>query len=202
MLLQDGHNDMKPIEAAAYKSGLPRLAAAATQAGGRVVLVTPMHRRTFQGKTVVNSHKGFPDAVRELVREEGLPLIDLHALSKTLYEALGPDGPGALFKAGGGTHHSPYGAYELARCVEEGVWQSKLDLAKLLADDLQPFDPARPDPFDRFRLPASASARSQAPRGWRAGEKGWCRRPLAARRQRRHRPDGPFLGRKRGGPTA
>jgi lysophospholipase L1-like esterase len=165
LFLQYGHNDMKTVDAAAYKAELRRFAAAAKQKGGQVVLVTPMHRRTFQGKVVVNSHKDFPDAVRELAREEGLPLIDLHAMSKTLYEALGPDGSAVLFKAGDGTHHNNYGSYQLARCVVEGIKQNKLDLAKLLGDDVQAFDPARPDPFDRFRLPASPSGPGRRPEG-------------------------------------
>jgi lysophospholipase L1-like esterase len=165
LLLQYGHNDMKSVDADAYKADLKRFAAEAKKKGGQVVLVTPMHRRTFEGKAVVNSHKGFLDAVRELAREEGLPLIDLHAMSKTLYEALGPDGSSALFKAGDGTHQSNYGAYELARCVVEGVKQNKLDLAKLLADDAEAFDPARPDPFDKFRLPASPTGKAARPEG-------------------------------------
>jgi lysophospholipase L1-like esterase len=158
LFLQYGHNDMKSVDAAAFKAELRRFAAAAREKGGRVVLVTPMHRRTFEGRTVVNSHKDFPDAVRELAREEGLALIDLHAMSKTLYEALGPEGSGALFKAGDGTHHSPYGAYLLARCVVEGIRQNQPELAKLLADDVAPFDPARPEPVDQFRVPASPSS--------------------------------------------
>jgi lysophospholipase L1-like esterase len=165
LLLQYGHNDMKSVDAAAYKADLKRFAAAAKQKGARVVLVTPMHRRTFQGMTVVNSHKDFPDAVRELARAEGLPLVDLHAMSKTLYEALGPEGSGVLFKPGDGTHHSNYGAYELARCVVEGIRRNEPDLAKLLADDVTAFDPARPDPFDSFRLPASPAGKGVKPEG-------------------------------------
>ncbi len=165
LFLQFGHNDMKAVTAAEYKEDLKRFAAAAKKKGAQVVLVTPMHRRTFRGDRIIDSLKGFPDAVRELAREEGLPLIDLHAMSQALYEALGQQRSAALFKAGDGTHHSNYGAYELARCVVEGVKKNKLSLAKLLADDVKPFDPAHPDPFDRFRLPPSGTAPGAKPDG-------------------------------------
>lgn len=165
LFLQYGHNDMKSSTAAAYQAELKRFAEAALKKGGRVVLVTPMNRRTFRGDRIVNSLKDFPDAVRELAKEEGLPLIDLHALSQTLYEALGPDKSALLFKSGDGTHHNNYGAYELARCVVEGIKRNKLDVAKLLADDVTAFDPAQPDPFDRFRLPASPLAAANKPDG-------------------------------------
>ena len=152
LLIQFGHNDMKAYDEASYAVELKKYVAAAKAKGGAVVLVTPMHRRTFAGSTITNSHRGFPDAVRAVAAEEKLPLIDLHAASKTLYEALGPDGSGALFKRGDGTHHNPYGAYQLARCVVEGVRANVPELAKHLADDAAPFDPAKPDPVDRFKV--------------------------------------------------
>jgi lysophospholipase L1-like esterase len=165
LFLQYGHNDMKSVTAADYKADMGRFMAEAKKKGGRVVLVTPMHRRTFQGDKVSNSLKDFPDAVRELAKEEGLPLIDLHALSQRLYEALGPEQWALLFKAGDGTHHSNYGSYQLARCVVEGIKQNQRELAKYLADNVTAFDPARPDPFNHFRLPASPVSTSEKPDG-------------------------------------
>jgi lysophospholipase L1-like esterase len=165
LFLQFGHNDMKSVNAAEYKADLQRFASAARKKGGAVVLVTPMHRRTFRGEEIVNSLKDFPDAVRELAKEEGLPLIDLNAQSKRLYEALGSKGSAALFKEGDGTHHNNYGAYELARCVVESIRRDNPGLAKHLADDVQAFDPGRPDPVERFRVPASPARTSQKPDG-------------------------------------
>jgi hypothetical protein len=45
------------------------------------------------------------------------------------------------------THFNAYGAYELARCVAEGIRAAKLPLAEHLADDVKPFDPSKPDPI-------------------------------------------------------
>jgi lysophospholipase L1-like esterase len=165
LFIQYGHNDMKAVDATAYKSDLKRFVAAARQKGGLPVLITPMHRRTFQGNAITNSHRDFPDAVRAAAREDNVPLIDLHAMSKVLYEALGPEKSGALFKPGDGTHHSNYGSYELAKCVVEGIKRNKLDLAKYLADDVAPFDPGLPDPPESFSVPASPLRTTTTPEG-------------------------------------
>jgi len=95
-------------------------------------------------------------------------------MSKTLYEALGPERSRLLFKHGpdpsssrdfDGTHHSPYGAYELAKCVVSGIRQSGLDLATHITDDVPAFDPAKPDAVEDFMVPASPAFTNQRPLG-------------------------------------
>jgi hypothetical protein len=55
--------------------------------------VTPMHRRTFDSNgKITNSHGDYPEAVRQVAKEEDVALIDLTDMSKDLYEALGKDG--------------------------------------------------------------------------------------------------------------
>lgn len=171
VLIQFGHNDEKERGEGVgafttYRESLKQYVAAVRQHGGEPVLITPVHRRTFaaDGK-MRNSHGDYPEAVRRVAREEGVPLIDLLALSGTLYEALGPEKSGVLFKTGDGTHHNNYGAYELARCVVEGLRAAKLPLAKFLADDLPPFDPAQPDPAKALALPASPQTTDVTPLG-------------------------------------
>src|SRR6185436_2168341 len=100
----------------------------------------------------------YPEAVRQVAKEESVPLIDLHAISAKLYEALGPEPSGALFKTGDGTHHNNYGAYELAKCIAEAIRANQLPLAKFLLDDLPPFDPSKPDAVEKFKVPASPQA--------------------------------------------
>ena len=171
VLIQFGHNDEKERGEGVgafttYKESLKQYVAAVRKHGGEAVLVTPVHRRTFDADGKIrNSHGDYPDAVRQAAAEESVPLIDLHALSTTLYEALGPEKSGALFKPGDGTHHNNYGAYELARCVVEGIRAGKLPLAKFLADDLDPFDPAKPDALDSFAIPPSPQSTDTAPLG-------------------------------------
>lgn len=165
LFLQFGHNDMKSVDAASYKSDLHQFATAARRKGANVVLITPVQRRSFKGETITNSLRDFPDAVRQLAREENLPFIDLHAQSKTLYEALGSEKSAVLFKSGDGTHHNNFGSYELARCVVEGIKQARLELTRLLAADVTAFDPSRPDPVVQFRIPASPLGTGVKPDG-------------------------------------
>jgi hypothetical protein len=53
------------------------------------------------------------------------------------------------------THFNKYGAYELARCVVQGIRQTNLPLRKLLSKDVSGFDPSKPDPQAGFELPAT-----------------------------------------------
>jgi len=137
-----------------YKADLERFVAAARQHGATPVLVTSMNRKSFDsaGK-VTNTLGDYPDAVRQVAKEHNVPLIDLNAMSKELYEALGPDNINRAFVDG--THHNNYGSYELAKCVVQGIRDAKLDLEKHLIDDLPAFDPNHPDPFDNVHIPAS-----------------------------------------------
>src|SRR6185437_8982956 len=105
----------------------------------------------------------YPDAVRQAAREEDAPLIDLNAMSKPFYEALGPEGSKKAFVDN--THHNNYGSYELARCVVEGIRRDRLGLARFLEDGLPTFDPAHPDPVDGFKVPPSRQGPSTVPDG-------------------------------------
>src|SRR5205823_3705770 len=106
------------------------------------------------------------------------PLIDLNAMSKVLYEALGPEAskkafvhypagslPGQEKELKDDTHFNAYGAYELARCIVEGIKANRLGIARFLVDDVPAFDPAHPDPVARWSLPASPASTLTAPEG-------------------------------------
>jgi len=171
LFIQYGHNDEKErgdgVGAfTTYKADLKKFVAEARKRGAVPILITPMHRRTFdQAGKITNSHGDYPEAVRQAAREENVPLIDLNAMSKTLYEALGPEKSGVLFKSGDGTHHNNYGSYELAKCVVEGIRAVKPELARYLVKDLGRFDPAQPDVAESFRLPASPVSTTVKPLG-------------------------------------
>jgi lysophospholipase L1-like esterase len=165
--IQFGHNDEKAswpqtyVEAATtYKAYLKVFVAEAKRRGATPVLISSMQRRTFDtnGK-IRNSHGDYPDAVREVAKEENVAFIDLSAMSIAFYEALGPAKAPLAFSGFGEkrdpTHHDNYGAYELAKCVVEGIRDNHLELAKFIVDDFTGFDPAHPDSPDTFDLPAS-----------------------------------------------
>jgi len=171
LFMQFGHNDMKPnaVSLDDYKARMVEAIEKTREKGATPVLVTSMNRRTFdaEGK-VTNSLAGYPDAVREVASAQHTALIDLNAMSKTLFEALGPKGsmkafmhypansfPNQTEAISDDTHFNKYGAYELARCVVHGIRVAKLPIAKYLARDVLDFDPAQPDPEATFALPAT-----------------------------------------------
>jgi hypothetical protein len=90
-------------------------------------------------------------------------LIDLNAMSELFYEALGPENSKVAFVDH--THHNNYGSYELAKCVVTGIRANKLGLARFLVKDVPPFDPAHPDPVERFQVPASPQSTTKPPAG-------------------------------------
>lgn len=169
LLVQFGHNDMKekgPGVGAftTFKADLEKVVSEVRQHGGTPVLVTSMNRKRFDASGhVVNTLGEYPDAVRAVAKEMNVALIDLNAMSKTLYEAIGESNIDKAFVDG--THHNAYGSYELARCVIEGIRQDKLDLAKFIVDDMPPFDPAHPDPIATFQVPASPQSSAEKPLG-------------------------------------
>jgi lysophospholipase L1-like esterase len=152
LLVQFGHNDMKnraPNALAIYKADLQKIVERTRSLGGIPVLVTSMERKNGVEQ---NTLLGYPQAVRDVAREENCALIDLNAMSKIFYRALGGD----LDKAfQDGTHHNNYGSYELAQCVVAGIKQDNLPLARSIADGFGSFDPARPDPVGTFSMAAS-----------------------------------------------
>jgi lysophospholipase L1-like esterase len=162
LFVQFGHNDMKDHATNAletYKANLKKVVARTRELGGTPVLVTSMERK---GGVEQDTLAGYPDAVREVAKEENCALIDLHAMSRTFYRALGAD-VGKAFQDG--THHNNYGSYELAKCVVEGIKQAKLPLAKFIADDFGNFDPAHPDSVASFEMPVSPMVSKEKPLG-------------------------------------
>ena len=173
LFIEFGHNDMKENWPQTYvepftthKQYLKVFIAEARRRGAFPVLVTPMQRRNFDGLKIRNSLGEFPDSVRQTAREENVPLIDLTKMSIAFYEALGPENAPLAFSGGVDiTHHSAYGAYELAKCVVEGVRANGLGLAQYIVADYRAFDPAHPDPPGAFDVPADPARSTAATRG-------------------------------------
>jgi hypothetical protein len=123
-----------------------------------------MHRHAFANGKVQNTHDDYPDAVRAVAKELNVPMIDLTAMSEKLMNAMGDEPSWRLFSGGrDATHHSPYGAWELAKCIAQGLRDAKVEPAKWLVDDFATFDPAKPDPIESFTVPDSP--RRGGPRG-------------------------------------
>lgn len=173
LFIQFGHNDQKDKRPGAgpfttYKSALKKCVEVTRSKGGIPVLVTPMERRRWDGDHLRPTLTEYAEAVRQVGAEEKVPVVDLNAMSQKFYAALGPKDstkafvfypahtfPGQQKPLADNTHHSAYGAYELARCVVEGIKSQVPELAKRLADDVGAFDPRHPDTIESLHIPAS-----------------------------------------------
>jgi lysophospholipase L1-like esterase len=162
LFVQFGHNDMKDKATNAletYKANLKKVVARTRSLGGTPVLVASMERKSgYEQGTLM----GYPQTVRDVALEEHCALIDLNAMSKVFYQALGGDIDKAFQD---GTHHNNYGSYELAKCVIEEIKQDKLPLAASIVDDFGDFDPAKPDNVNTFTMPVSPNASTAKPLG-------------------------------------
>ena len=133
------------------------------------VLITSMHRRKFDSTDhIINTLDDYPEAMRQTAKEENVALIDLNAMSKTLYEAWGSERsikafvhypantfPGQDKKLEDNTHFSPYGAYQLARCIVGSIQKQNLPLARFVRKEITAYDPAQPLAFEKFYWPQS-----------------------------------------------
>jgi lysophospholipase L1-like esterase len=182
LMIQFGHNDQKPgngyVPAATdFKTYLLRYITEARAHGATPILVTPMNRRDFDANgKIVQTLGDYPDAMREVAEQQKVALIDLHALSKTLFEAMGESGtlhafvhypahsfPDQPEELADNTHFNAYGAYELARAIVQSMREQKLPLARYLHSPIPPFDPAHPDPFAAWKLPPSPGFSAATP---------------------------------------
>lgn len=183
LFMEFGHNDQKqkgPGKGAYYSfmTSLKTFIDEARLRGAHPVLVTPTQRRSFgpDGR-IRDTHEDYPEAMRWLAEKENVPLIDLNEMTRTLYEAMGvepskrafvhyPAGsyPGQTQDFADNTHFNPYGAYEIARCIVEGLKTQVPDLARHLKP-LPAFDPAHPDNPDNFHWDDSPFTEIEKPDG-------------------------------------
>ena len=183
VLIQFAHNDQKPgngfVSIPEYKDLMKRFIAEAEAKGATTILVTAMNRRSFDADGKIKQTLGdYPQATRDVAAELHLGLIDLNAMSKSLYEALGPEGtlkafvhypantfPGQTEELKDDTHFNAYGAYELARAVVQTIRDQHLALERYLRPVIAPFSPERPDPLANWHLPPSPAIDTSTPYG-------------------------------------
>lgn len=93
LFVEFGHNDQKQKGEnvgpwTSYTKHLTTYIELARSKGAIPVLVTSMHRRSFNEEgRITNTLLEYPDAVRKLAADVQVPLIDLNAMSKIMYEA-------------------------------------------------------------------------------------------------------------------
>ncbi|QQQ30419.1 rhamnogalacturonan acetylesterase [Chryseobacterium indoltheticum] len=181
LIIQFGHNDQKYGNStkSGYRKRLKEWILKAKQLGAIPVLVTSMNRRVFdKNNKIVNTLDDFPDAMREIAKEENVYLINLNASSKTLFEAMGPEAakkafvyypansyPNQATALADDTHFNTYGAYELAKCVVKSIVDENLPLKKYISKNYKNFNPNKPDDVEKFHWPESIFMETLKPDG-------------------------------------
>lgn len=184
LFIEFAHNDQKPggnhlDPFTTYKQTLKEWIAEAKKRSITPVLVTSMNRRSFDSAgRITNSLGDYPEAVRQTAREEGVAFVDLNAMSKELYEAMGVEGsikafvhfaantyPNQPKDVADNTHFSTYGAYQLAKCVVNGIKQAVPSLARYLRKDLKAYHPSQPDEPSAWDVPKSSFVGAVKPDG-------------------------------------
>jgi lysophospholipase L1-like esterase len=152
VLIQFGHNDESkdkgerytPLED--YRNNLTRFVEEVRAKGANPVLLTPVMRRKFdKDGNFVDTHGEYPDIVRDVAKQQKVPLIDMHRKSEAVIKKYGPDGSRKMFlqlQAGenanypkgveDNTHFNPLGADEMAKLAVEGIRENKIKLRKYL----------------------------------------------------------------------
>jgi len=181
LFIQFGHNDQKAGNStkSGYRKRLKEWILKAKELGATPILVTSMNRRVFdENNKIVNTLDDFPDAMREIAKEAKVDLIDLNTLSKTLFEAMGPEEAKRAFvhypansypnqptALADDTHFNTYGAYELAKCVVKSIVDQNLPLKKYISKNYKNFNPNKPDKVEDFHWLESVFMESLKPDG-------------------------------------
>ena len=130
LLIQFCHNDEKPDKArhtdpnTSFQENLKLYVRAAQKAEAYPVLITPIARRLFDGTGAFlpGSHGAYPEAIRKVGRELGVPVIDLPEMTETYLPELGDEESRPLFVwPKDNTHLKPEGAVRMAGFLAEGL---------------------------------------------------------------------------------
>lgn len=171
VICEFGHNDQKEKMAGAgawynFSYNLKVFIDKVRAKGGNIIFVTPTQRRRFDDAThskILETHGDYPDAMRAVAKREGVPVIELHDMTRTFFETLGYENskkalvhypantfPGQAKPLADNTHFNPYGAYEIAKMVVMGMKQLNLPIVKYLRSDWKDFNPTQPDDYNKF----------------------------------------------------
>lgn len=184
LFVEFGHNDQKqkgPGKGAYYSFAyyIKMYIDEARDKGAIPVIVTPTRRRRFDknGK-IMDTHGDFPKALREIAARENVPVIDLQDMTKTMVEAYGEEEskhvymycpantyPNQAREMKDNSHFGVFGAYEIAKCVAEGVKEAKLPIASDLRSDFKGFNPDKPDNFKDFHWDLCPFTAAEKPAG-------------------------------------
>ncbi len=138
VLIQFGHNDQpgKPGRstdlATEFGPNMTGYVKDVKAAGGDVVLLTPLTRRTFKEGVLPNDLRPWAEAILKVGEEQGVPVLDLNAIS---HAAVAPRGQAAADTRAEAaprfdrTHLGPKGAALFSEQVLDGLVKIRPELA-------------------------------------------------------------------------
>lgn len=183
LIAEFGHNDQKQRMPGAgpyynFATALKTFVDETRARGATPIFATPTQRRAFKDGQLQETHGEYPEAMRWVAEREQVSVIELHEMTRTLFETLGEEGskralvhypagtyPGQTQDFKDNTHFNPYGAYQVAKCVIEGMKQLQLPLLKALRPEYKAYDPAHPDDADAFHWVDAPFFEAQKPDG-------------------------------------
>ena len=148
VFIQFGHNDAKFEDTARfaaprpdYKNNLVKFVREARDKSAIPVLLTPIARREFDSTgNYVGTHGDYPAVMKEVAKEENIPLIDMFEQSKKMVVLLGDEQSKPLYLSGvknefrnwnkkrDNTHFTRLGAIQMASLAVEGIKELHLPL--------------------------------------------------------------------------
>jgi lysophospholipase L1-like esterase len=184
LFIEFGHNDQKRKGEGigpwtSFTDLLTEFITRTRDKGGIPVLVTPTQRRSFNKKGVIkHTHKEYPDAMRKVAKDMNVPLIDIHAMTKILYETWGVDEsknafvhypantfPGQEKILKDNSHFNEFGANEVALCIMKGIIEQDISIKRFMVDSDFSYSPTFPNSFKEWDLLMSPRYRNTKPKG-------------------------------------
>lgn len=185
VICEFGHNDQKEKSAGSgawynFQHNLKIFIDKVRSKEATIIFCTPTQRRAFESnnKTIKETHGDYPAAMEDVARRENVPVIDLHQMTRELFESLGYEDskralvhypantfPGQDRVLADNTHFNTFGAYEVAKMVVMGMKKLNLPLLKDLRPEFKNFDPKNPDDWKTFKWAPAKNANLLKPDG-------------------------------------
>jgi len=169
VFIEFGHNDEKDKMAGAgafynYAHNLKTYVDQIREKGATPIICTPTERRSIKDGQWTPTHGKYPAAAKFVADDLNVGLIELTAMSQTLYHAMGAEDskhllvhypaatyPGQTKAFEDNTHFNPFGAYQISRLIIKGMKNLNLPILSHLKDGYIDIDPSKPDDWKSFR---------------------------------------------------
>ena len=183
VFIEFGHNDQKEKNAGAgayynFAHMLKIYVDQIREKGAVPVFCTATQRRQWDGNRIKETHGKYPEAMRFVGKDLNVPIIELHDMTREMFEALGyenskrtlvhyPAGtfPNQTKAFEDNTHWNPFGAYEISLMVVKGIKDLNLPLVRYINNRYTDYNPAMPNDWTTFHWNCSPFIEMKKPEG-------------------------------------